>query len=218
MAVEKKALKETIYEKIKENIVSRKYPEGAYLIERKIAEELFTSRTPVREAFKQLEKEGWIEYKKNYGMRVVTLNVQEMEDVFEVRRLLEPQAAVNSCECIKWDDLQKMRSCIDRQTIAKNNEDWNSFIDEDLEFHNIIVNAQQNEILKNILLSLRSKSKLYGIRILFGDKGRLQLTLDEHMKIYHSILIRDSQAVRQYMADHVQSVYEAAHDYLDIIQ
>jgi DNA-binding GntR family transcriptional regulator len=216
MISENKTLRDRIYEIIKTNILCRKYPENSFLIERKLAEELFVSRTPIREAFKLLEKEGWITYVQNKGMKVTILSRQEVDDIYEVRKVLESTVAYNVCQYIDWDVLQQLKSCIERQTVAMDQKDWNSFIEIDLVFHDILLYKQQNKVLRNILTDLRNKSKLFGIRILYGDKGRLALTLEEHRKIYWAVMFREPENAKKYMMQHVQSVYEAACDYLSV--
>jgi DNA-binding GntR family transcriptional regulator len=215
---ENKTAQRDVYEKIKLGILCRKYPENSYLVERKMAEELFVSRTPVRQAFKLLETEGWITYIRNRGMKVTILSEQEVHDIFEVRKPLEGLAAVTACQCIEWAELQQLKECIEEQTTAKNQKDWNLFIDVDLKFHNILLYTQKNKIMRQILLDLRGKSKLIGIRILYGDKGRLELTLNEHNKIYYAILRNHPEEAQQCMEEHIQSVYEAACDYLAVVR
>lgn len=212
-----KTLREKIYNEILNNILCRKYPENSFLIERKIAEELFVSRTPIREAFKMLEKEGWIRYIPNKGMKVTILSEQEVDDIFQVRKPLESIVVVNACDCIDWDGLQQLKDCVEKEAVAMHNKDWNTFMDTDLTFHNILLYKQRNLVVRKFLSELRAKSKLYGIRILYGDKGRLQLTVDEHYAIYHAVLVRKPDEAQKCMETHIQSVYDAARDYLATI-
>lgn len=214
MLNEVKSVHQEVYDKIKEDILCRRYLENSYLIERKIAEALYVSRTPVRQALKKLEKEGLVINVKNRGMKVTTLNEQEVKDVFEIRMALEGLVVVNSCNRIEWASLEILKRNIEKQTAAANKQDWNEFIDTDLEFHNILLHTQNNMIIKNFLRDLQGKMKLIGIRTLYGNVGRIELTLNEHKEIYNAILRNSPKEAKKQMEKHVQSVYEAACDYL----
>lgn len=214
----KKMLYDDIYEKIKENILCRRYPEDSYLVERRIAEEIVCSRTPIRKAFKRLEAEGWIQYVRNRGMKVKMFTELEVYNIFEVRKPLEGIATYNACKYINWDSLQLLKEHLGKEKIMAQNRDWNSFIDEDLAFHDIILKSQENDIIQKILENLRAKSKVIAIRLLYRNTGRIELTLNEHEKIYYAILRNRPEDAQNLMKQHIQSVYEAACDYLVAVQ
>ncbi len=215
---EVKSIYQEVYDKIKDDILSRKYLENTYLIERKIAERLYVSRTPVRNALKRLEKEGFVVYIRNRGMKVISLDEQQVNDIFEVRKALEKIAAVNSCRYIEWNELERLKYNLEKQILAAEEQDWNAFIDQDIAFHTILWNVQNNKIIRSMMKEFRNGMKLIGIRILYGDTGRIETTLTEHKEIYYAILRNNPEEAGRCMEKHVQSVYEAACDYLAAVR
>ena len=84
-----KSLKDQIYEIIKEDIINQTYQNNTVLNEKKISQELNVSKTPVREALKALEAEGWVEYVPYKGILVKQMSLSDLQDVFRVRKALE---------------------------------------------------------------------------------------------------------------------------------
>lgn len=80
-----------VYQIIKKRILDGEYPAGSYVREATIGQELALSRTPIREALRRLVSDGWVEAIPHHGARVVAWTQRDVEEVFELRVLLEPQ-------------------------------------------------------------------------------------------------------------------------------
>ncbi len=80
-----------VYGIIKHRILDGHYPAGSYVREAAIGQELALSRTPIREALRRLVSDGWVEAIPHHGARVVAWTSRDVEEVFELRVLLEPQ-------------------------------------------------------------------------------------------------------------------------------
>ena len=93
---EKYSLRVQVYYKLRDNILNGIYEEGMLLQEIKISEEFGVSRTPVREALKQLELEGLILMIPNKGARVLSISTEDIKDIYEIRSLIEGMAAMKS--------------------------------------------------------------------------------------------------------------------------
>ena len=74
-----------VYAAIKQAIATMQYGPGEFIREEQLARALGVSRTPVREAFRRLGAEGWLEIKRNQGVRVTTWSIQDVEEIFEAR-------------------------------------------------------------------------------------------------------------------------------------
>ena len=95
-----KSLKDQIYEIIKEDIINQTYQNNTVLNEKKISQELNVSKTPVREALKALEAEGWVEYVPYKGILVKQMSLSDLQDVFRVRKALEVMVTESAVEKI----------------------------------------------------------------------------------------------------------------------
>ena len=89
---DKQSLTTKVYNHIRDGILDGTYPIGGYLVETRLADEMDVSRTPVREALKQLELEGLVDSIPNRGMRVQGITDGDLDDIHTIRLLLEGQA------------------------------------------------------------------------------------------------------------------------------
>ena len=110
---DKQSLTARVYEHIREDIIEGRYANGAYLVETKLAEELDVSRTPIREALKQLELEDLVVSMPNRGVMVQGMSSQDIDDIFTVRHLLEGQAAYWAAERIDAGNLARLTEIIE---------------------------------------------------------------------------------------------------------
>lgn len=107
-ASDKYSLRGRVFRKLRENILNGKYEENDELREASIAEELGVSRTPVREAFRQLELEGLIHIVPNKGAYVTGISSSDVADIYEIRSLLEGLCARWATEKITKDEIEEM--------------------------------------------------------------------------------------------------------------
>ena len=110
-----KSLKDQIYEIIKEDIINQTYQNNTVLNEKKISQELNVSKTPVREALKALEAEGWVEYVPYKGILVKQMSLSDLQDVFRVRKALEVMVTESAVEKITPQLLQELKKSMQKQ-------------------------------------------------------------------------------------------------------
>ena len=109
---DRQSLTARVYEHIREDIIEGRYANGAYLVETKLAEELDVSRTPIREALKQLELEDLVVSIPNRGVMVQGMSSHDIDDIFTVRYLLEGQAAYWAAERIDAVNLARLTEIV----------------------------------------------------------------------------------------------------------
>ncbi|MBO4678554.1 MAG: GntR family transcriptional regulator, partial [Lachnospiraceae bacterium] len=109
---DKYSLRGRVFNKIREDILSGKYKENDELKEIAIGEELGVSRTPVREAFRQLELEGLIQIVPNKGAYVTGITIEDVKDIYMIRSKLEGLCAAWACEHITDEQLEEMEENI----------------------------------------------------------------------------------------------------------
>ena len=120
MKTNSKSKKVIAYEALKKRIINNSLKPGNPLNERVLSEELRISKTPIREAFQQLEQEGFVENIPHKGSFVSTISVQDIREIFEVREILECAAARGSALKGEPDKLETMKRRL--RSIEKLNE------------------------------------------------------------------------------------------------
>lgn len=143
------SLRERLYETLKEDILTNKYKPGGELQIDKLAEEFGVSTTPVREALVRLEGAGLVILMPNRGAQVAPIGLEDVKNIWEVRRLLEPHAArlaAERCEITKVDDLYAKMLGIIRGPV-----DFTTYINSDLEIHELMFKHLNNVLLRDIL-------------------------------------------------------------------
>ncbi len=199
-----KPLRELVLEAIREAIINGDLKPRERLMEIQLAEELGVSRTPIREALRKLEMEGFIVMVPRKGAYVADLSFKDIADVFEIRSALESLAAGLAAERITDEELEEMeRLLVEKaEAIAANNID--KLIDVDTKFHEAIYKASRNERLSNIINNLREQIQRFRATTL-AYPGRMKTSLDEHRGIVEALQARDIQLSSQLAGEHIEN-------------
>ncbi len=210
------SLKQQIYNILKEDIVNQRYQDEEVLNERTISEELKVSRTPVREALKALEMEGWVEYVPYKGAVVKSMSMKDLKNIFLIRSSLEALAVELAVENMTEELTTDLEQFLvqQRKLLGKTQKPIEDFIFLDQEFHKIIAKWSQNELLSEFLLKLTDKARAFGIHALLIGDQRFFETIAEHEKIIEAIIAKDAKLAKQYMETHIQQTYKNAYEYL----
>lgn len=201
------SLRDKIYNKIREKILNGQYKAGETLTESQIAREVGASRTPVREAIRQLELEGLITSVPNKGLIVSEISEQEIEDIFEIRTHIEGLAARRAVENITDKQLENMEEILCLFEFYAKKNDVKRCVELDTKFHNIIFQACKSKPIWNILgnfLHYIQKSRLKSLE----KAGRLMEALEEHKEIFKAFKTRDPSIVEKAMLNHVKHALE----------
>lgn len=199
-------LSELAYNQIKDALCQGKIISGDILSESQLAQELGMSRTPVREALRALASEDWLEIKNGIGAYVKPLSSKDMEDLYEVRCLLELQAIKTSAYHIsneEIDDLERrFRSLLDEYDAGKNPEP-KAFSALDWELHELIVERCQNNYIKTIMRNNNSNMKRYQFLSVEALNNIRESTL-QHLRILSLLRSRDVEALTVTLRDHLE--------------
>jgi DNA-binding GntR family transcriptional regulator len=210
------ALKTQMYGLIKKRILDETYQEGQILSERKLAAEMNVSRTPVRSALQRLQKEGWIQYVPYKGLFVKRMDATDLLHIFQIRTVLEILAVKLACSRITSDQLQLLRLSLEKQSgqTADTAPDYQKFVVYDTEFHNIIINAAGNMMLRSLIDEIRDKIKRTGINSLYSRKSRIAEAVKEHSAVVDAIEMKDVQLACAKMEEHLDICYTSAYGYI----
>lgn len=205
------SLGERTYRLISEMILNGKLSYGDPIQERRIAEMLSVSRTPVREAINRLEAEGLLE---RSGGRVIVreIRLKEFVEILHVRKLLECDAVREAAKNIDFKELQKVREAIE-EILRRKNVSAFELRDIDDRFHNFIAEASKNSLIIELISDLRKRTAMF-------DHDRLPNRLKpgnmEHLAIIDALEQRDGALASARMARHINNVHRSIFDHWGI--
>jgi len=190
---------------LREAILNGYFEAGEKLDQDLIAEELEVSRTPVREAVRKLESEGFIELRPHYGAFIATVSRLDIHEVFKVRTLLEAEVVRQVTPLIPEfvldeldNSLVETQAQVDAGDIAKHYEN-------DVFFHETIVGFAENRLLKEILDSLTNRISMVRRFAQLQPGDYLIESLKEHRAILQAIQQRDPERAVEMMRFHLEN-------------
>ncbi len=198
----KRSKKIMAYEIIKEDIVCNKIKPGTLLVERQICEALNTSRTPVREAIQKLVNENLVEFVPGMGAFVSNITYNDIIEIYDIRAMLEGLAAERCTMHIRPAEREQMDENIFLLQEAVKKNDYDAFIEQDIKFHQTIVNCARNERLRRLAGNYMDQARriTYLIR---DDAERIQLSLEHHTLIHNAIKANEPQKAFESMKIHL---------------
>ena len=196
------SLRETVLEQLRTAIITGRLAEGEVVSAPALGVTLGVSATPVREAMMDLAREGLVETLKNKGFRVTTMSESDLDDLAQIRLLLEPPAMRLVAGRLPDEDLPKLRSLADACLEATNRGDLEEYLRFDREFHALVLSYTGNAQLVELATSLRRRTRLYGIGTL-AREGRLADSAREHHELLDLLAAGDGAGAEQVLARHV---------------
>lgn len=198
------SLRGKIYATLRENILSGKYNAGESLIEKKLGDELNVSRTPIREALRQLELEGLVESIPNKGVTVKGISQKDMEDIYKIRMALEGLAARWAVAQINDEEVKKLNEAYELMEFFTGKGDIDHISQLNTEFHDIIYAATKSVVLQHILKDFQFYVK-WARHESLSSFGRKETALKEHFNILKAFKERNSEDAEKYLIIHVEN-------------
>jgi len=205
-------LSQKVYRILKTRIIKGDLKPGEKLLENKIAEQLGISRTPVREALRELTAEGFVGTTPNQAIIVSTVTFDEIWDLLQIRGVLEGLAAKVAAKKISPEKIERLNKIIDQMKhdlVNKSTSKKNilNFSKLDIEFHDLILNICGNKWLIQIHNNLKNHIERFRIRS-FSIPGTFSKSLNEHCKILDAIKKGDSELAEKLSKIHMEKAYE----------
>jgi DNA-binding GntR family transcriptional regulator len=203
-----KPLREIVFESLREAIINGVLKPGERLMEVQLAEEMGVSRTPVREAIRKLELEGFVIMVARKGAYVAGISMKDVVDVFEIRAALEGLAASLAAERITDEEKEEMERLLVRKAACVEAGDYDSLTEIDTEFHELLYKASRNERLMQIISNLREQiNRFRMVSLAFPGRGRE--ALEEHKKMAEAIAERDAALAQALAQEHIENAENA---------
>lgn len=168
-----------------------------------LAERLGVSPTPVREAMLELANSGLVEVLPNRGFRVSVIDDQDLDEIFELRMLLEVRAVKLVIDRATDEALEGLYEPLEELEAAAGRNDVAAFLVADRRFHLALLALAGNHRMVDIISGLRDQTRIVGLRSL-ADAGTLQATADEHRPILEALRARDAATGERVMAMHLE--------------
>ena len=197
-------LRELVCEHIREAIINGTFAPGERLMEIQMADEMGVSRTPVREAIRKLEMEGFVVMIPRRGTYVSNMSIKDINDVYEIRISLDTLAAGLAAERISDEELEELQRLLVKVGAAIEKNDMAKVVEADIEFHDVLYKASRNERLRNIINNLREQiTVIRGVSMRYP--GRLKDTQDEHRRLVECISARNVEKSQEMARIHLEN-------------
>lgn len=197
------SLTDEIADIVRERILKGEYRIGEKIKENQIATELKVSRTPIREAFKQLENEGLIDYIPNRGCFAKGFTRQDIEDIYAVRKALEVLAVEWAVSRIDDEQLAELQRQSDLMEFYTTRKDSKRVLEINADFHDIIYDAAGSRFMAQVLRSYKEYIEQTR-KVLYYEQDYLTDIFSEHKEILEAIKRRDSAGAKAAMARHLE--------------
>ena len=198
------------YSHIRSMILSGELQPGLQIREEALAELCGVSRTPVRDALRRLEAELFIRRNESQRSFVADWSLDDLEEAFQLRAMLEAYAAKRAALRISWDQLARLRSHNDaiKQAIGASKPDIPRFLDHNRHFHAIILEASGSERLAGMLAQVTEQPVVLRTAQQY-DLENLRRSHHEHEELVMAFDNRDGEWAAAVMTAHIRRAFHA---------
>ena len=209
---DKYSLRGRVFQSIREDILSGRYEQNTELKEAAIGAELGVSRTPVREALRQLELEGLVTIIPNRGAYVNMITAKDVQDIYVIRSMLEGLCARWATQSITEEQLDSMEEtlCLSEYHTSKKN--YEKLYELDSLFHEQLYEAGGSRILNHILSDFHDYVKMVR-KATISTSSRSVTSTEEHRAIFEAIKEKDPDKAEALAKEHVKHTIESIQAY-----
>ena len=210
--MEEYSLRSQVFQTIRDDILKGKYEENDELREATLGKELGVSRTPVREALRQLELEGLVQLVPNKGAFVTGISEKDVRDIYLIRARLEGLAARMAAKNITPELLDAMEETVVLSEYHAKKEHYEQVCEMDSKFHKLLYKASGSRILEHTLTDFHQ----YVQRVRMASimkKRRMEKSNDEHDAILTAIREHDEEKAELVATRHISNTVENLKNY-----
>ncbi|SKA79423.1 DNA-binding transcriptional regulator, GntR family [Agreia bicolorata] len=191
-----------ITDQLRAQIVSGAFAQGTQLGEANLAQQLNTSRGPVREALQRLMQEGLIVGVHNRGVFVKVMTEQDVTDIMLARTAIEKTASVHLLRHHQPEVLAELTSIVGTMRDVAASDDWSAMIDVDMEFHRVVVDSRGSSRLSGIYRTLIMETRMSLAMLDEAYPVREEIP-DEHQQLIDAIRGADELALYDAIDHHM---------------
>lgn len=197
-------LSNSLFSQLQSDILMGVIKNGEKLTEQHICDKYGVSRTPVREALRQLEMQGLIENIPNRGAFVIGFSEQDIDDMYQLRREYEVQAVRWAIERITDEELAQLEETFEFMEFYTMKNDVDKMLNINTSFHQLIYSASHNRMLQHLLASYQLYLK-HLKKVPEDTRAYLNQVLEEHRLIFEAFKAKDVEAGAAAMAKHMEN-------------
>ncbi len=198
-----------VFQSIRDGILNGKYKEHDELREVTIGKELGVSRTPVREALRQLELEGLVTIIPNKGAYVTGISEKDVNDIYEIRFMLEGLCVRWATEHITSEELDQLEEIIllSEFHMKRGGTSFEQIMELDGRFHMVLYEACKSRMLSHVLTDFH-KYVLAARKSSMVSEERVRKSIREHKQILRAIRDKDADMAEQLANEHIRNVIQ----------
>lgn len=200
----KETKQQWLYSQIKKAIINNEYLPGTMLTERALCDKYDVSRTPIREALRQLTNEGMVQHIIGKGAFVAEVSFENMVEIFEMREALERQAV--KLFILKDDGTLalKLKKCFEEQ-MTYENTDPVKFMEKDMEFHFLLAEGAKNRRLLYALETIYDQIEMMAISA-ENDENLREMARSHHKRILDAVREKNLDIGEKSIVDHILEI------------
>lgn len=201
--------KEQAYALIKDAILYQKFQPDAVYSQEELCQRLGISRTPVREALLELQKEGYVHFCRGKGIQIVSLDEKSIHDILETRIYQEMAVAELAAKRANDVDLEYIYACLEngRQSLNVQTQDIIQCYRLDHQFHRAVAKAAHNAILYRSIDDVLNHYLRFEVLTVYQSSSSANAIWEEHEAIYSAIQQHDPQMAHCAAEKHLQDAY-----------
>lgn len=202
MESQKTSLRDQVFHKLRTDILNGIYQPQDELVETTLGKEMGVSRTPVREAIRQLELEGLVELIPNKGAVVTGISAKDMEDIFTIRSRLEGLCAGWAARYRSEKELEEMEEVVYMSRYHAGKEHYDQVLELDTRFHELMYEASRSKILAHTLSDFHQYVQK-ARKISITSKVRSRKSNEEHGMLLEAIRTQDVARAETLATQHI---------------
>ena len=202
------SLAEQVLERLEGEILSGKYQRGELLSEMRLVSDLGVSRTPVREALRQLELEGLVKMIPNKGAFVTGITADDVKDIYAIRSMLEGLCARWATEHITDEQIEELEEIIllsEYHVNKAHGEKSQQVTELDGKFHEVLYNASNSRILNHVLSDFHKYVRM-ARKSSVANPERAEKSIEEHKRILEALKNKDAEQAEAWANAHMMNV------------
>jgi DNA-binding GntR family transcriptional regulator len=203
---ERRTAHQLVRDTLRRAILTGQIPGGERLVQADLAQQMRVSTTPVREALRDLAAEGLIRLDAHRGAIVHQPSQAELEEIFRIRQLLEPEVMERSIARITEDDIEEAARIL-RQ--ADDEQDPAAWVELNRQFHRVFTRVADAPRLAGIVEMLQDSATMYIVAALMQGTRNTDDANAQHWKLLEAVRSRDVEAARHTMTEHIHATLES---------